>query len=95
MIPINTVETLTELEDGKIQIEVQGTIDDEKFEQEKVTAMIRILKNRPRVPTQLQLGYIERYRLDEWPWSEQSMCMSIAEIPGTLYREERNILKAI
>lgn len=95
MIPINTVETLTELENGKIQIEVQGTIDDEKFEQEKVTAMIRILKNRPRVPTQLQLGYIERYRLDEWPWSEQSMCMSIAEIPGTLYREERNILKAI
>ncbi|WP_426477521.1 hypothetical protein ACP3T3_20220 [Chryseobacterium sp. CBSDS_008] len=95
MVPINTVETLTELEDGKFQIEVRGTIDENHFEQEKVTAMIRILKNRPRVPTQLQLGYIERYRLDEWPWSEQSMCMSIAEIPGTLYREERNILKAI
>lgn len=94
-IPINTVETLTELENGKLQIEVKGTIDESRFEQEKVTAMIRILKNRPRVPTQLQLGYIERYRLDEWPWSEQSMCMSIAEIPGTLYREERNILKAI
>ncbi|MDR6546475.1 hypothetical protein J2810_002534 [Chryseobacterium rhizosphaerae] len=95
MVPINTVETLIELEDGKFQIEVKGTIDENKFEQEKVTAMIRILKNRPRVPTQLQLGYIERYLLDEWPWSEQSMCMSIAEIPGTLYREERNILKAI
>lgn len=94
-VPIITEETLTELEDGTYQIEVSGSIDEDQFEQDKVTAMIRILKNRPRVPTQLQLGYIERYRLDQWPWSEQSMCMSIAEIPGTLYREERNILKAI
>lgn len=96
IVPVNTVEKLVELPDGKYQIEVSGTIDENRFEQDKVTAMIRILKNRPRVPTQLQLGYIERYLLDEeWPWSEQSMCVSVAEIPGTLYREERNILKAL
>ncbi|MBL3549162.1 MULTISPECIES: hypothetical protein [Chryseobacterium] len=94
-VPIITKETLSELSDGKYQVEVKGEIDEEHFEQDKVTAMIRILKNRPRVPTKLELGYMERYRLDEWPWSEQSMCMSIAEIPGTLYREEKNILKAI
>jgi len=94
-VPINTAETLTELSDGTYRIDVSGSIDEDRFEQDKVTAMIRILKNRPRVPTKLQLGYIERYHLDEWPWSSQSMCMSIAEIPGTLYREERNILKAI
>lgn len=94
-VPIVTKETLIKLADGSYNIEVSGLVDEDTFEQDKVTAMIRILKNRPRVPTQLHLGYIERYRLDEWPWSEQSMCMSIAEIPGTLYREERNILKAI
>ena len=94
-IPIITDEKLTELPDGKYQIDVSGKIDEHHFEQDKVTGMIRILKNRPRVPTQLELGYIERYRLEEWPWSEQSMCMSIAEIPGTLYREEKNILKVI
>lgn len=37
-----------------------------KFEQDKVTAMIRILKNRPRVPTLLELNYIERYLLEEY-----------------------------
>lgn len=94
-VPIITEERLTELPDGKFQVDVTGKIDEDNFEQDKVTGMIRILKNRPRVPTRLDVGYIERYQLDEWPWSEQSMCMSIAEIPGTLYREERNILKAI
>lgn len=94
-VPIITDEKLTELSEGKFQIDVTGKIDEDNFEQDKVTGMIRILKNRPRVPTRLDLGYIERYRLDEWPWSEQSMCMSIAEIPSTLYREEKNILKAI
>lgn len=93
-VPITTEERISELEDGKYQIDVKGSIDEDNFEQDKVTAMIRILKNRPRVPTLLQLNYMERYLLEEWPWSEQSMCMSLAQIPGTLYREEKNILKA-
>lgn len=95
MVPIQTEEKFTELENSRYQIDVKGSIDESKFEQDKVTAMIRILKNRPRVPTQLQLQYMERYLLEDWPWSEQSMCMSLAEIPGTLYREEKNILKSI
>jgi len=94
-VPIITEEKLTQLESGQYQIDIKGDIDEEKFEQDKVTAMIRILKNRPRVPTQLKLQYMERYLLEDWPWSEQSMCMSLAEIPGTLYREEKNILKAL
>ena len=94
-VPIITEEKISELENGKYQIDVKGSIDEKKFEQDKVTAMIRILKNRPHVPTLLELNYIERYLLEEWPWSEQSMCMSLAQIPGTLYREEKNILKAI
>lgn len=94
-VPITTEEKISELEDGRYQIDVKGNIDESNFEQDKVTAMIRILKNRPRVPTLLQLNYIERYLLEEWPWSEQSMCMSLAQIPGTLYREEKNILKAV
>ncbi|CEJ71697.1 hypothetical protein BN1195_04047 [Chryseobacterium oranimense G311] len=94
-VPITTEERISELEDGRYQIDVKGSIDENNFEQDKVTAMIRILKNRPRVPTLLQLNYMERYLLEEWPWSEQSMCMSLAQIPGTLYREEKNILKAI
>ncbi|MDQ0064985.1 hypothetical protein [Chryseobacterium lathyri] len=93
-VPITTEERISKLEDGRYQIDVKGSIDEDNFEQDKVTAMIRILKNRPRVPTLLQLNYIERYLLEEWPWSEQSMCMSLAQIPGTLYREEKNILKA-
>lgn len=93
-VPITTEERISELEDGRYQIDVKGSIDENNFEQDKVTAMIRILKNRPRVPTLLQLNYMERYLLEEWPWSEQSMCMSLAQIPGTLYREEKNILKA-
>lgn len=94
-VPIITEESIEELEDGKYQIEVKGSIDEEKFEQDKVTAMIRILKNRPRVPTTVELQYTERYLLEKWPWSEQSMCMSLCQIPGTLYREEKNILKVI
>ncbi|WP_312992363.1 hypothetical protein [Chryseobacterium flavum] len=94
-VPITTEEKISELEDGRYQIDVKGSIDEDRFEQDKVTAMIRILKNRPRVPTLLQLNYMERYLLEEWPWSEQSMCMSLAQIPGSLYREEKNILKAI
>ncbi|MDN5395372.1 MAG: hypothetical protein L0G39_14095 [Chryseobacterium sp.] len=94
-VPITTEERISKLEDGRYQIDVKGSIDENNFAQDKVTAMIRILKNRPRVPTLLQLNYIERYLLEEWPWSEQSMCMSLAQIPGTLYREEKNILKAI
>ena len=93
-VPITTEERISELEDGRYQIDVKGSIDENNFEQDKVTAMIRILKNRPRVPTLLQLSYMERYLLEEWPWSEQSMCMSLAQIPGTLCREEKNILKA-
>ncbi len=95
IVPVDTEEKLTELDNGRYQIDVTGSINEEKFEQDKVTAMIRILKNRPRVSTQVQLKYQERYLLEDWPWSEQSMCMSLAEIPGTLYREEKNILKAV
>lgn len=94
-VPVVTEESIEELEDGKYQIEVKGFIDEEKFEQDKVTAMIRILKNRPRVPSTVELQYTERYLLEDWPWSEQSMCMSLVQIPGTLYREEKNILKVI
>lgn len=94
-IPIITDEVLSEREDGKYEINVTGKIDEEKFEQNKVTAMLRILKNRPRVPTIVELKYLERYLLEDWPWSSQSMCMSLVQIPGSLYYEEKNILKMI
>lgn len=92
-IPIITEEVVSETESGSYQIEVKGKIDEANFEQQKVTAMLRLLKNRPRVPTMVELKYMERHLLDEWPWSSQSMCMSLAQIPGSLYREEKNILK--
>ena len=59
-----------------------------KFEQDKVTAMIRILKNRPRVPTLLELNYIERYLLEEWP-GPNKVCVCLWLRSGTLYREEK------
>lgn len=43
-IPIITDEVLSETEDGKYLINVTGKIDEEKFEQNKVTAMLRKLK---------------------------------------------------
>lgn len=94
-VPIITKEWITDLKNGKYQVDVSGSIDEDRFEQDKVTAMIRILKNRPRVPTKVELKYVERYLLEEWPWSMQSICMSLVQVPGTLYREEKNILKAI
>ncbi|MCJ8155695.1 hypothetical protein MKJ01_18225 [Chryseobacterium sp. SSA4.19] len=94
-IPIITDEVFKETEDGKYEINVTGRIDEEHFEQNKVTAMLRILKNRPRVPTIVELKYLEKYLLEDWPWSSQSMCMSLVQIPGSLYYEEKNILKMI
>ena len=94
-IPIITDEVLTETDEGKYEINVTGVIDEENFEQNKVTAMLRILKNRPRVPTMVELKYLERYLLDDWPWSSQSMCMSLVQVPGSMYYEEKNILKMI
>ena len=64
-----------------------------KFEQDKVTAIIRILKNRPRVPTLLELNYIERYLLEEWP-GRNKVCVCLwLRFPGH-YTERKKYFKS-
>jgi len=94
-VPIITTEKITNIDSEKKQflIEVEGKIDEMEFEQDKISRLIKILKNRPRVPTLVQLKYTEKHLLDQDHWPLQSMCLSLAYIPGTLYREEKTILK--
>lgn len=95
-VPILTDEKLGK-SGGKFQeVEVLGKLDKENFDQEKLTSFIRLLRNRPRVPSLLELNYTERYRIDlENHWPEQTLCTSLAMVPGTLYQNERTILKRI
>lgn len=94
-LPIITEEKLILSDLKKYEVEVTGKVDTENFEQDKITSMITILKNRPRVPTLVELNYFEKYTLDENHWPTQAMCMSMAFIPGTLIREEKTIIKEI
>jgi len=94
-VPVITNEKIVNRENNTIEIQATGSIDKENFEQDKLTAMIRILKNRPRVPAQLQLKYEERILLDDMHWPLQNVCMSLAYVPGTLYREEKSIIKSL
>jgi hypothetical protein len=57
--------------------------------------LIKTLKNRPRVPTQVKLNYSERYLLDDSYFPTQVMCLSLLQIPGTLYRHEKTIVKQL
>lgn len=96
-VPIITEGTLKEYDPVKETYEVErnGTIDQEHFRQDRVTALIRLLKNRPRVPAQVKLNYSERYLFDAAHWPLQALNMSLAYVPGTLYREEKILLKAV
>lgn len=96
-VPIITEGILKEYDPVKETYEVErsGTIDQEHFRQDRVTALIRLLKNRPRVPAQVKLNYSERYLFDAAHWPLQALNMSLAYVPGTLYREEKTILKAV
>lgn len=96
-IPVKTAEKITNYNAsaGEYEVEVSGDIDRSRFDQEKMTALVRLLKNRLRAPVQVQLRYQERYQIDRHHWPLQSMCMSLVSIPGFLYREEKTIVKAI
>lgn len=96
-IPIITQEYLRKYDpiNKQIEIEVEGKIDKNNFEQYKLTELIQMLKNRPRVPTIANLNYLERYQFDLNYQLSQGMCMSLLTVPGSLYREEKTILKQI
>lgn len=96
-VPIITSEKLKEIHTGANTIEVvaTGEIDQDNFKQDHVSQMIKTLKNRPRVPTQVKLNYTERYLLDSSYSPMQVMCLSLLRIPGTLYREEKTIVKQL
>ena len=72
----------------------QFTEYSQNFDQETVTSLIKALKNSLRIPTQVKVNYIEKYLFDENHWPIQILNMSLIQIPGTLYREEKTILKA-
>jgi len=76
------------------KIDVEGEIDSENFDQETVTSLIKTLKNSLRIPTKVKINYIEKYFFDENHWPVQILNMVLIQIPGTLYREEKTILKA-
>lgn len=94
-LPIITEEELFEAEDNTYEIRVTGKVDEKKYDLNQASSMVKILKNRPRVPSEVDLKYMERHLLNEKHWPEQSLIMSVAHIPGTLYREEKTMLKAI
>jgi len=77
------------------EIKVNGKIDQDNFEQEKVTAFVRTMRDNLRAKAEVQLRYSERYAFNGTPLPIQAMCMSTVVIPGFLYREEESHLKAI
>lgn len=95
-VPIITYEKLGVSNENFQEVEVNGKLDKENFEQEKLTQFIQVIKNRPRVPTLLKLNYTERYKIGlDTNWPELAMCMSLAQVPGTLYQSERTMIKRI
>ena len=95
-IPINTTEKLTTTATRRkpfFEIETTGTLATEKFDPEKMSALVRLLRNHPRVPTDITLRYNENHTLDEDYRIHQTVCMSLVVIPGFLYRQETTILK--
>lgn len=100
-VPIITNEYIKEfinehnLEQNKIIIEAKGEIDKDNFEQDKLTELIKIVKNRPRVPTIAKLNYMERYLYSFNDQLSQGMCMSLFEVTGSIYREEKTLLRQV
>jgi len=92
-LPIVTDEQLIRTQDGMYEINVKGNVDEKKYDNKQASTMLRILKNSPRLNTQVQLNYLERHSLDKDFWPEQSLILCVAQIPGTLYREEKTMLK--
>lgn len=97
VIPLLTKTKLKNFDEAKqtYEIEVEGVLDKENFDQEKLTALVKTLKNRLRVPTQIKVNYIERYLFDANHWPLQILNMYLIQVPGSIYREEKTILKAI
>ena len=96
-VPILTTEKLKEssINTNSKELQVIGEIDTANFKQNHISEMIKTLKNRPRVPSQVKLNYIERYLLDTDDSPTQAMCLSLVQIPGTLYRYEKTIVKQL
>jgi hypothetical protein len=100
-VPIITNEYIKEyinehnLEQNKIIIEAKGEIDKDNFEQDKLTELIKIVKNRPRVPTIAKLNYMERYLYSSKGQLSQGMCISLFEVTGSIYREEKTLLRQV
>lgn len=81
--------------DGAAEVVVSGRIDTEKFRQDHVTSMLKTLKNRPRVPTQVKLNYTERHLLDAGGSTVQGLCWALVQVPGSFTREEKTILRQL
>jgi hypothetical protein len=81
--------------DTDVEIMIRGSIDEAAFKegQQQLTRMLRLLKNRPRVPTVARLQYMERYRINKQGMVTQGMCISQLEVPGSLFRYEKTIIK--
>ncbi len=96
-VPIITKNKLkaVDTENNTVEIEAIGEVDNKTFRQDQVTSMIKMLKNRPRVPTTLRFNHTERYLLDKDHSPIQAMMLSLLRIPGTLYREEKTMIKQI
>lgn len=94
-VPIITAEKIKEFTTKGIDIVATGEIDKANFKQNHVSEMIKTLKNRPRVPTQVKLNYTERYLLDTNNSVTQAMCLNLLQVPNTLYRHEKTIVKQL
>lgn len=94
-LPIITDERLVRKQDEMYEINVKGSVDEEKYDNKQASTMLRTIKNKPRLNTQVSLNYIERHLLNKDFWPEQSLIMCVAQIQGTLYREEKTMLKLL
>lgn len=95
-IPVYTSEKLVKTATRKepfYEIEIAGFLAKDKIDQEKLTALVRLLRNHPRAITDMTLRYNENHRLDADHWTQQTVCMSLVVIPGFLSRQETTILK--
>ncbi len=97
-IPVYTSEKLVKtVTKGEpfFEIEIEGYLAKDKIDQEKLSALVRLLRNHPRAITDMTLRYNENHLLDENHWTYQTICMSLVVIPNFLNRQETTILKVV
>ena len=96
-LPVNTEEVLQPAgaDSSTMDIEVTGKLDDEHIDQDKISSLVRLLRDHPRASAEVKLRYNESIKLDKDCWPVQSICMNLIVIPGFLFRQETTILKEI